>query len=81
MDRLVFRSNATWGFVAVVLTMCGCSLFPEALQPQNLQKLNRGPAPSHDPFFSVPAERLADDAAGSESPGDDDGEPNGEQPD
>ncbi|MES2793372.1 MAG: hypothetical protein V4719_27420 [Planctomycetota bacterium] len=53
MDRHFMRRSATWGLVATVLTMCGCSFFPEALQPQNLQKLNRGPAPSNDPFFSV----------------------------
>ena len=60
MDRHFFRPVATCGLVAVVLTMCGCSFFPEALQPQNLQKWNRGPGPSTDPFFSVPADRLAD---------------------
>ena len=59
MDRHFLRPGATCGLVAVVLTMCGCSFFPEALQPQNLQKWNRGPGPSTDPFFSVPADRLA----------------------
>ena len=54
MDRHFLRRIAAWSLTAIVLGMCGCSLFPEALQPQNLQKLNRGPAPSHDPFFSVP---------------------------
>ena len=60
MDRHLLRPGATCGLVAVVLTMCGCSFFPEALQPQNLQKWNRGPGPSTDPFFSVPADRLTD---------------------
>jgi len=32
----------------------GCSFFPEALQPNQLQKLNRGAGYSDDPFFSIP---------------------------
>lgn len=55
MDRHILRHSMTWGLAVVALTVSGCSMFPEALQPQNLQKLNRGPAPSNDPFFSVPA--------------------------
>ncbi|MDB5385848.1 MAG: hypothetical protein JWM11_1494 [Planctomycetaceae bacterium] len=30
----------------------GCALFPESMQPKNLQKLNRGNGYSEDPFFS-----------------------------
>lgn len=32
---------------------CGCSYFPEFLQPHELQKLNRGAGPSTDPFYSA----------------------------
>ena len=53
MVRHFLRRAAAWSLAAVVLCMCGCSLFPESLQPQNLGKLNRFPAPSRDPFFSV----------------------------
>jgi hypothetical protein len=58
MHRHNSRRPATWGLAIVMLITSGCSFFPEALQPQNLQKWNRGPGPSSDPFFSVP-----DDAA------------------
>ena len=54
MDRLNFRPCATWVLAAIVLTMTGCSFFPESLQPHNLQKLNRGSGYSSDPFFSEP---------------------------
>ncbi len=57
MDRLNFRTGMTWGLAAIILTMTGCSFFPESLQPHNLQKLNRQAAPSTDPFFSVPPVR------------------------
>ena len=59
MDRHCWRPCAAWGLIAAVLTTCGCSFFPEALQPQNLQKLNRHAAPSSDPFFSVPADHYS----------------------
>lgn len=36
------------------LGLSGCRFFPEQLQPHQLQKLNRGSAPSQDPFFSIP---------------------------
>jgi hypothetical protein len=39
------------GLIAVTLLIGGCSMFPESLQPQHLQMLNRQPAPSNDPFF------------------------------
>ncbi len=56
MTRHFWQRCATWGLTIVLLTSGGCSFFPEALQPHNLQKLNRGPAPSGngDPFLSIP---------------------------
>ncbi len=80
MDRHCLRPCAVWGLVAAVLTMCGCSLFPEALQPQNLQKLNRHTAPSSDPFFSVPAYHHAAYAPDPNLSADAEDNPDGEQP-
>lgn len=38
----------------LTLSSSGCALFPESMQPQQLQKLNRGPGYSQDPFSSIP---------------------------
>lgn len=51
----MFRSSIR--VVAILVTIqcgfsSGCSYFPEFLQPHELQKLNRGPGPSTDPFYS-----------------------------
>lgn len=54
MVRNLLTRSAMGAVIAIALSTCGCSIFPEALQPQNLQKLNRGPGPSRDPFFSIP---------------------------
>ena len=54
MVRHILSRSALGVVVAIAFSTCGCSFFPEALQPQNLQKLNRGPGPSRDPFFSIP---------------------------
>ncbi|EDL59082.1 hypothetical protein [Gimesia maris] len=32
----------------------GCEMLPHALQPSQWHKLNRGPAPRQDTYFSVP---------------------------
>ncbi|WP_298861226.1 hypothetical protein [uncultured Gimesia sp.] len=32
----------------------GCEMLPHALQPNQWSKLNRGPAPREDTYFSVP---------------------------
>lgn len=32
----------------------GCEMLPHALQPGQWHKLNRGPAPRQDTYFSVP---------------------------
>lgn len=32
----------------------GCEMMPHALQPSQWGKLNRGPAPREDTYFSVP---------------------------
>ena len=32
----------------------GCEMLPHALQPSPWSKLNRGPAPREDTYFSVP---------------------------
>ncbi|MDB5339749.1 MAG: hypothetical protein JWN70_5368 [Planctomycetaceae bacterium] len=80
MDRHCLRPYAAWGLVAAVLMMCGCSMFPEALQPQNLQKLNRGSAPSSDPFFSVPAYHHSAYAPDPNMSADANGDPECEQP-
>ncbi|MCA9092184.1 MAG: hypothetical protein KDA68_01755 [Planctomycetaceae bacterium] len=38
---------------AVIVSACGCSMMPEFMQMHELQKLNRGPGPSSDPFTST----------------------------
>lgn len=65
MNPLLWRRCATCGLTAIVVTMLGC---------QSLQMLNRGPAPSNDPFFSIqdrtPAKShsMADRAPNHEEP-------------
>lgn len=43
------------GCVVAVSLFCatGCQFWPHTLQPSQLWKLNRSPAPRHDPHFSV----------------------------
>lgn len=52
---MLFPRRAALLMVLVLLCLAGagCTLFNK-LQPYQLQKLNRGPAYSEDPFFSVP---------------------------
>tara|TARA_R110002111_G_scaffold67_2_gene607 strand:+ start:30367 stop:30576 length:210 start_codon:yes stop_codon:yes gene_type:complete len=38
----------------ISLIASGCDLLPHALQPDQWKKLNRGPAPRQDTYFSVP---------------------------
>jgi len=47
------RRLFTLSVCGLALSGIGCSFFPEALKPSELWKLNRGPGPSEDPFFSV----------------------------
>lgn len=60
MVRHFLRRTAAWSMAAVVLGMCGCSLFPESMQPEHLTKWNRGAGPTRDPFFSVQDPTAAD---------------------
>lgn len=53
MNRNAFRRGATGAVTVLVMFSAGCSLFPESMQPINLQKLNRGPGPTADPFYSI----------------------------
>lgn len=39
---------------SLTLTATGCDLIPHALHPSQWHKLNRGPAPRQDTYFSVP---------------------------
>ncbi len=41
---------------SLTLTATGCDLLPHALHPSQWHKLNRGPAPRQDTYFSVPDE-------------------------
>jgi len=38
----------------ISLFASGCEMMPHALQPGQWGKLNRGPAPREDTYFSVP---------------------------
>lgn len=39
---------------SISLFASGCDLLPHAMQPSQWGKLNRGPAPREDTYFSVP---------------------------
>jgi len=39
---------------SISLFASGCEMLPHALQPSQWSKLNRGPAPREDTYFSVP---------------------------
>lgn len=39
---------------SVSLFSSGCEMLPHAMQPSQWGKLNRGPAPREDTYFSVP---------------------------
>ena len=39
---------------SISLFSSGCQMMPHALQPNQWGKLNRGPAPREDTYFSVP---------------------------
>lgn len=78
MNRHFWQRCATWGMTIVLCVMSGCSLFPESMQPQNLQKWNRGPGPSNDPFLSIP-DPMPNDRQQAEEPADSDVDPSTNQ--
>lgn len=53
--RQPIATQISCGLLAILsLSSSGCALFPEALQPSQLLKLNRGAGPTTDPWASIP---------------------------